>query len=199
METEDRNHYVSWTRSLSAPGAVPSANGICQAHFDERTLLNRLREEVRKRHYSGRTEDAYADWAARFLRFHGNRDPREMGKEQVERFLSYLAIEKDVAASTQNQAFSALLFLYRDVLDMRLEWLDGVVRAKRPKLLPVVLTRDEVHAVFRHLHGENLTAAMLMYGAGLRVLECLELRIKDVDFGYRQITVREGKGKQGPP
>ncbi|MBE0558284.1 MAG: integron integrase, partial [Proteobacteria bacterium] len=116
--------------------------------------------------------------------------------EEVERFLSHLAVEKDVAASTQNQAFSALLFLYRDVLDIRLEWLDGVVRAKRPKRLPVVLTRDEVAAVFRHLHGANLTAAMLMYGAGLRVLECLELRIKDIDFGYRQITVREGKGNK---
>lgn len=159
-------------------------------------VLERLRVAVRKRHYSGRTEDAYADWAARFLRFHGNRDPREMGKEEVERFLSHLAVEKDVAASTQNQAFSALLFLYRDVLDVRLEWLDGVVRAKRPKRLPVVLTRDEVHAVFRHLHGENLTAAMLMYGAGMRVLECLELRVKDVDFGYRQITVRGGKGNK---
>jgi len=119
-----------------------------------------------------------------------------MGKEEVERFLSYLAVEKEVAASTQNQAFSALLFLYRDVLEIRLEWLDGVVRAKRPKRLPVVLTRDEVHAVFRHLHGEILTAAMLMYGAGLRVLECLELRVKDLDFGYRQITVRGGKGNK---
>ena len=171
-------------------------NEARRIRFDGRALLDRLREEVRKRHYSGRTEDAYADWVARFLRFHGNRDPREMGKDEVERFLSHLAVEKDVAASTQNQAFSALLFLYRDVLDIRLEWLDGVVRAKRPKRLPVVLTRDEVAAVFRHLHGANLIAAMLMYGAGLRVLECLELRIKDVDFGYRQITVRGGKGNK---
>jgi integron integrase len=164
--------------------------------FDDKALLDRLRSEVRKRHYSVRTEDAYADWVARFLRFHRNRDPHEMGKEEIERFLSYLAVEKEVAASTQNQAFSALLFLYRDVLDIRLDWLDNVVRAKRPKHLPVVLTRDEVAAVFRHLHGVNLTAAMLMYGAGLRVLECLELRIKDVDFGYRQITVRGGKGNK---
>lgn len=160
------------------------------------SLLARLRAEVRKRHYSDRTEDAYADWVARFLRFHGNRDPRGMGKEEVERFLSHLAVEKDVAASTQNLAFSALLFLYRDVLDIRLDWLDGVVRAKRPKRLPVVLTRGEVAAVLKHLYGGNLIAAVLMYGAGLRLLECLALRIKDIDFGYRQITVREGKGNK---
>jgi integron integrase len=119
-----------------------------------------------------------------------------MGKEEVERFLSHLAVEKDVAASTQNQAFSALLFLYRDVLDIRLDWLDGVVRAKRPMRLPVVLTRGEVAVVLKHLYGGNLTAAMMMYGAGLRLLECLALRIKDIDFGYRQITVREGKGNK---
>ncbi len=159
-------------------------------------LLARLRDEVRKRHYSDRTEDAYADWIARFLRFNSFRDPREMGKEEVERFLSHLAVERDVAASTQNQAFSALLFLYRDVLGITLDWLDGVVRAKRPKRLPVVLTRDEVTAVLRHLSGANLIAAMLMYGAGLRLLECLTLRVKDIDFGYRQITVREGKGNK---
>jgi integron integrase len=119
-----------------------------------------------------------------------------MGKGEVERFLSHLAVEGEVAASTQNQAFSALLFLYRDVLGIKLAWLDGVVRAKRPKLLPVVLTRDEVAAVFRHLSGTNLIAAMLLYGAGLRLLECLTLRVKDIDFGYRQITVREGKGNK---
>jgi integron integrase len=119
-----------------------------------------------------------------------------MGKEEVEQFLSHLAVERDVAASTQNQALSALLFLYRDVLDIKLDWLDGVVRAKRPKTLPVVLTRDEVAAVLGHLSGQNLIAATLLYGSGLRLLECLELRIKDVDFGYRQITVRGGKGNK---
>jgi integrase len=117
-----------------------------------------------------------------------------MGKEEVERFLSYLAIERNVAASTQNQAFSALLFLYRDVLGITLEWLDGVVRAKRPKTLPVVLTKDEVAAVLGHLSGENLIAATLLYGAGLRLLECMELRSKDIDFGYRQIGPGDGNG-----
>jgi integron integrase len=162
----------------------------------EPTLLGRLRNEVRKKHYSVRTADAYADWVGRYLRFHRFRDPLEMGKKEVEQFLSHLAVERDVAASTQNQALSALLFLYRDVLGIKLDWLDGVVRAKRPKLLPVVLTRDEVTAVLKHLSGANLIAAMLMYGAGLRLLECLTLRVKDIDFGYRQITVREGKGKK---
>jgi len=162
----------------------------------ETALLDRLREEVRKRHYSDRTEDAYADWVVRFLRFSGSRDPGEMGKEEIERFLSHLAVDRDVAASTQNQAFSALLFLYRDVLGIRLDWLDGIVRAKRPKLLPVVLTRDEVAEVLKHMSGVNLIAAMLLYGAGLRLLECLALRIKDIDFGYRQISVRQGKGNK---
>jgi len=176
--------------------ASASSVPVSPHRLPEPTLLQRLRNEVRKKHYSGRTEDAYADWAARYLRFHSFRDPRGMGKEEVEQFLSHLAVERDVAASTQNQALSALLFLYRDVLDIKLDWLDGVVRAKRPKTLPLVLTRDEVAAVLGHLSGQNLIAATLLYGSGLRLLECLELRIKDVDFGYRQITVRGGKGNK---
>ena len=175
--------------------SVPSVP-VSPHRLPEPTLLERLRNEVRKKHYSGRTEDAYADWVYRYMRFHDFRDPREMGKDEVERFLSHLAVERDVAASTQNQALSALLFLYRDVLGIKLDWLDGVVRAKRPKLLPVVLNRDEVTAVLRHLSGANLIAAILMYGAGLRLLECMALRVKDIDFGYRQITVREGKGNK---
>ncbi len=141
--------------------ASASSVPVSPHRLPELTLLERLRNEVRKKHYSGRTEDAYADWVARYLRFHSFRDPREMGKEEVEQFLSHLAVERDVAASTQNQALSALLFLYRDVLDIKLAWLDGVVRAKRPKTLPVVLTRDEVAAVLGHLSGENLIAATL--------------------------------------
>ena len=206
METDGWDLHVSGTYTgiddgntadCPAPAgeSVPNPpEPVSRQPFTELVLLDRIRDEVRKRHYSDRTEDAYSNWVERYLRFHRLRDPREMGKEEVERFLSHLAVERDVAASTQNQAFSALLFLYRDVLGIRLEWLDGVVRAKRPKQLPVVLTRDEVAAVIKHLYGENLIACMLMYGAGLRLLECLSLRIKDVDFGYRQIAVREGKG-----
>jgi integrase len=117
-----------------------------------------------------------------------------MGKEEVEGFLSHLAVHQQVAAATQNQALAALLFLYRDVLGVTLEWLDNVVRAKKPVRLPVVLTREEVIAVLSRLHGPNWIAGSLMYGAGLRLLECLQLRVKDIDFGYRQIVVREGKG-----
>ncbi|MEK6697380.1 MAG: integron integrase [Candidatus Deferrimicrobiota bacterium] len=208
MEADGLNLHVTKTytgvhgavgedRVTQAGGRVPDPSEPVAAQRSlESELLRQLRDEVRKRHYSNRTEEAYSDWVVRYLRFHRFRDPRDMGKEEVERFLSHLAVEKDVAASTQNQAFSALLFLYRDVLGITLDWLDGVVRAKRPKLLPVVLTRDEVTAVLRHLSGANLIAAMLMYGAGLRLLECLTLRVKDIDFGYRQITVREGKGNK---
>jgi integron integrase len=187
--------FVDRPSPAGRDGSAPSVP-ILPCRMPEPTLLERLRNEVRKKHYSGRTEDAYADWVGRYLRFHLFRGPLEMGKKEVEEFLSHLAVERDVAASTQNQALSALLFLYRDVLGIKLDWLDGVVRAKRPKLLPVVLTRDEVTAILMHLSGTNLIAAMLMYGAGLRLLECLTLRVKDIDFGYRQITVREGKGNK---
>lgn len=153
-------------------------------------LLDQVREELRKRHYSRRTEEAYLSWIARFLRFHGIRHPLEMGKTDVEAFLSHLATDRKVAASTQNQALSAVLFLYGLVLGRKLIWLDEVVRAKKPRRLPVVLTRLEVQTILMHLHGMKWLATMLMYGAGLRLLECLRLRVKDIDFGYRQIIVR---------
>ena len=162
----------------------------------EPKLHDRVRAELRKRHYSRRTEEAYIGWIRNFIRHHGIRHPREMGKEEVEGFLSHLAVGRKVAAATQNQALAALLFLYRDVLGVTLEWLDNVVRAKKPARLPVVLTRKEVMAVLSRLHGPNRIAGMLMYGAGLRLLECLQLRIKDIDFGYCQIVVREGKGNR---
>lgn len=178
---------------FGCPGnSVPVADVKPDCELPE--ILDRIRNEIRKRHYSRRTEEAYSDWVSRFVCFHRLRSPRSMGKAEVEDFLSDLAVGKNVSASTQNQAMSALLFLYRDVLGIQLEWLDAVVRAKRPQRLPVVLTREEVSAMFRHLAGTNLIAAMLLYGAGLRLMECLQLRIKDIDFGYRQITVRQGKG-----
>lgn len=137
----------------------------------EPKLLDRVRAELRKRHYSRRTEEAYIGWIRNFIRHHGIRHPRDMGKEEVEGFLSHPAVGKKVAAATQNQALAALLFLYRDVLGITLEWLDHVVRAKKPVRLPVVLTRKEVMAVLSRLHGPNRIAGMLMYGAGLRLLE----------------------------
>jgi len=157
-------------------------------------LLDRVREAIRARHYSRRTEDTYVAWIRRYIFFHGKRHPAEMGAPEITRFLTSLAVEGRVAASTQNQALSALLFLYRDVLEVDLPWLDGVVRAKRPARLPVVLTREEVRAVLHRLKGAPRLMACLLYGAGLRVLECCRLRVQDVDFGSGQIVVRGGKG-----
>jgi integron integrase len=157
-------------------------------------LLDRLREKIRLKHYSIRTEEAYADWVRRFVVFHGRRHPAEMGAAEVEAFLTHLAVEGGVAASTQNQAKSALLFLYKEVLGVELPWLDGVASAKAPKRLPVVLTRDEVRAALDRTEGTPGLMLRLIYGTGVRVMECLRLRMKDVDFARREIVVREGKG-----
>jgi integron integrase len=157
-------------------------------------LFDRVREAARVRHYSRRTESAYLAWIRRFIFFHGKRHPAEMGAPEITKFLSSLAVEGNVAASTQNQALSALLFLYRDVLEQDLPWLDDVVRAKRPARIPVVLTRDEVRTLLLQMHGVPRLMAMLLYGAGLRLLECAHLRVKDVDFARSQLVVRSGKG-----
>lgn len=157
-------------------------------------LLDRVRYAMRARHYSRRTEKSYVAWIRRYVLFHGKRHPAEMGAGELTQYLSSLAVDGNVAASTQNQALSALLFLYREVLRQDLPWLDDVVRAKRPVRLPVVLTRDEVRAVIRQLRGTPRLMAILMYGSGLRLLECARLRVKDVDFGRHQIVVRAGKG-----
>jgi integron integrase len=157
-------------------------------------LFDRVREAARVRHYSRRTESAYWAWIRRFIFFHGKRHPAEMGAPEITKFLNSLAVEGNVAASTQNQALSALLFLYRDVLEQDLPWLDDVVRAKRPARLPVVLTRDEVRTLLLQMHGVPRLMAMLLYGAGLRLLECAHLRVKDVDFARNQLVVRSGKG-----
>jgi integron integrase len=157
-------------------------------------LLERVREAIRTRHYSRRTEKAYLGWIRRFIYFHDKRHPTEMGGEEIARFLSSLAVEAKVSASTQNQALNALLFLYREVLDLNFPALEGVVRAKVPRRLPVVLTREEVRAVLQQLRGKSRLMATLLYGAGLRLLECARLRDKDIDFKCNQIVVRGGKG-----
>ena len=144
----------------------------------------------RFRHYNIRTEQTYLGWIRRFILFHKKRHPRDMGAPEVERFLSALATEHNVAASTQNQALSAILFLYREVLEIELPWLDGVKRAKRPQRLPVVLTREETRSVLAHLQGHNALMASLLYGAGLRLMECVRLRVKDIEIERRQIVVR---------
>ncbi len=159
-------------------------------------LLDRVRLAMRAHHYSPRTEEAYVAWIKRYIFFHAKRHPSEMGAEEVTRFLSSLALDGRVAASTQNQALSALLLLYREVLQQDLPWLEGIIRAKRPIRLPVVLTREEVQAVMTHLRGTPKLMATLLYGAGLRLLECAQLRVKDVDFGVNHILVRDGKGQK---
>ena len=160
----------------------------------EKKLLEQMRDVMRVKHYSLRTERSYCDWVERFIRFHRMRHPREMGEEEVGAFLTDLARRLDVAPSTQNQALSALLFLYKQVLKEEIGWLGNVERAKKPARLPVVLTRDEVHKLFVHLHGTSRLMAGLLYGSGLRLMECVRLRVKDVDFGYARVMVRDGKG-----
>lgn len=157
-------------------------------------LLDQVRGVIRRKHYSLRTEQAYCDWIRRFILFHDKRHPSEMAESEITNFLTHLATQSNVAASTQNQALSALLFLYKEVLKREIGWLDGVERAKKPVRLPVVLTRDEVHNIFLHLRGTPRLMASLLYGSGLRLMECVRLRVKDVDLGYLRITVREGKG-----
>jgi integron integrase len=157
-------------------------------------LLDQVREAIRMRHYSIRTEEAYISWIKRFILFHGKRHPLEMGEDEITRFLSALAVHRQVSASTQNQALCALVFLYRHVLGQNLGWLEDVVRAKRPQRLPVVLTRAEVKALLGALDGVHWIMASLLYGAGLRLLECLRLRVKDIDFASHQILLRDGKG-----
>lgn len=166
--------------------------------FDDRKprLLDQVRELIRVRHYSIRTEQAYLQWIRRFIAFHRSTHPRDMGAEEVSAFLSHLALERNVAASTQNQALNAILFLYRDVMKVQLPWLDDVQRAKKPQRLPVVLTRDEVRALLAHMQGTTWLMAALIYGGGLRLLECLRLRVKDVDFQYGQLVIRDAKGQK---
>ena len=157
-------------------------------------LLDQVREEIRSRYYSRRTEEAYVHWVKRFVYFSGRRHPRELGEAEVTAFLSHLAVERNVAAGTQNQAMSALLFLYKHVLQLDLAWLANIQRASRLPRLPAVLSRAEVEQVLQPLQGTRWLIASLLYGSGLRVLECLRLRVKDIDFSYRQILVRDGKG-----
>jgi integron integrase len=159
-----------------------------------RRLLDQVRQAARLRHYSPRTERTYVRWIHRFILFHDKRHPAELGGDEVARFLSWLAEERHVSASTQTQALSALLFLYRAVLSLELPWMTEVVRAPARRRLPVVLTRDEVRAVTRRMQGVERLLVMLLYGSGLRLLEALRLRVKDVDFDQDQIMVRSGKG-----
>jgi integron integrase len=159
-------------------------------------LLDRVREAIRTRHYSPRTEQAYVHWIRRYIFFHNLRHPTDMGQPELNAFLSHLAVKERVSASTQTQALSALVFLYRHVLDRDVGLLEGVVRARRPGRVPVVLTRAEVRRLLAHLDGAVLLVCTLLYGSGLRLLECLRLRVKDIDLERSEITVRDGKGQK---
>ena len=179
---------VAWTADRVCEGGIAPA--------PPPRLLDRVRAAIRARHYSQRTEKAYVHWIRRYILFHGKRHPETLGAAEIESFLSALAVQGKVAASTQNQALAALLFLYRAVLRMDLPWIDGIVRAKSPGRLPTVLSRDEVALVLGQMRNVPLVMATLLYGAGLRLLECARLRVKDVDFARRQIVVRSGKGNR---
>lgn len=157
-------------------------------------LLDLVRDRIRLKHYSIRTEASYVQWIRRFILFHNKQHPREMGAPEVEAFLTHLAVAGDVSASTQNQALSALLFLYREVLGVDLPWLDSMTRAKRPQRLPVVLTREEVRAILAEMTGVYGLLARLLYGTGMRLMEVIRLRVKDVEFARGEIVVRDGKG-----
>ena len=159
-------------------------------------LLQVVRDRIRAKHYSYRTEHAYVGWIRRFVLFNGKRHPRDMGAVEVESFLTHLAVEQRVSASTQNQALGSILFFYREVLNQDLPWIENVVRARRSTHLPVVLARREVQALLAQIEPQFHLIGQLLYGSGLRLMEALRLRVKDVDFDYSQVVVRDGKGQK---
>ncbi|MGH7301996.1 MAG: integron integrase [Candidatus Rokuibacteriota bacterium] len=178
----------------SPSGPRPVLRAVTPAGPPPPRFLDSVRQALQTRHYSRRTEKTYVAWIRRYILFHHKRHPAEMGASEVTQFLTALAVERKVAASTQNQALGALLFLYREVLQQNLPWLDDLVRARRPQHVPVVMTREEVRAVLQHLDGIPRLLALLFYGAGLRLLEGARLRVQDVDFAANLIVVRDGKG-----
>jgi integron integrase len=181
---------------LKAPNQPAQGAGqLCSpSSASKPKLIDQVRDAIRMRHYSPKTEDSYVHWIKRFIFFHDKRHPAEMGEKEIAQFLSSLASELHVSASTQNQALNAVLFLYRDVLRKEIGYIDGVVRAKRPHRLPVVLTRQEVKSILGILDHSDWLMVVLLYGAGLRLMECLHLRVKDIDFTSNQIVIRAGKG-----
>lgn len=194
-----RAHEVKTEPESSTSYASPGESGTLLLADPPATkspprLLQCVRNACRARHYSPRTEQAYVMWARRFVTFHGMRHPRTMGADEVREFLTYLAVERGVSASTQSQALSAILFLFGEVLGMDIGWVSDIERSKKPKKLPVVLSKEEVKEILRRMRGAPLLMASLLYGAGLRLSECMSLRVKDVDFDRGYIFVRAGKG-----
>ncbi len=182
---------TSFTLPLSPMGNVQQFPALASRR--PRRLMDRVRSEIQVRHYSIRTEEAYTSWIRRYIQFH-RRHPRELDGDDLNRFLTDLAVEGRVAVSTQRQALSAILFLYRHVLKIQLDWLDDLVRARQPRRLPAVLSRDEVTAILSHLQGTAELVVLLLYGTGMRILECLRLRVQDLDFDLGHITIRNPKG-----
>ena len=176
---------MEYSKTIPSPSSAPKPR-----------LLDQVRQAIRTRQYSYKTEKAYVGWIKRFIFFHDKRHPAEMGEAEIARFLSSLATDRRVSASTQNQALNALLFLYHQVLFKNVGYVHGVVRARRPRRLPVVLTREEVRSILGQLQGPDWIMTMLLYGAGLRLMECLRLRVKDIDFATNQIVIRDGKGQK---
>ena len=187
-------NIITSNRTSPAPGRAVSPLSAGVPDCPKPKLLDQLRESLRSRHYSRRTEQTYCQWVKRFIFFHHVRHPAEMAEPEMNQFLTHLAVKEHVSASTQNQALSALLFLYRYVLNREIGDLGEVIRARKPIRVPIVMTREEVKAVLNHLTGDKWLMASLMYGAGLRLMECLRLRVQDVDFGRNEITIRDGKG-----
>lgn len=181
--------YTPIPEGVTGLGDMAGASGASPPR-----LLDQVRARMRVRHYSKRTEQAYLGWIRRFILANGRRHPRDMGGPEVEAFLTQLATTGKVAAGTQNQALSALLFLYREILGVDLPWMENVIRAKRPRRIPTVLSREEVDRLLAGLDGQQWLMAALLYGTGMRLMECLRLRVKDVDFARKEIVVRDGKG-----
>lgn len=194
METSHTRFPVNRTLAVIDGGKNLGVGTSTPQTYQKPKLLDQVRQAIRTRHYSYMTEKAYVHWIKRFIFFHNKRHPNEMGEPEIGRFLSSLATDFHVSASTQNQALNALLFLYREILKKDIGYVNGIVRAKRPHRLPVVLMRQEVRSILRCLDGLNWIMAMLLYGAGLRLMECLRLRVKDIDFTGNQLVVRAGKG-----
>lgn len=178
------------------PTVPPTLRGSVSAIAPKRKLLDQVRQAIRTRHLSRNTEEAYVGWIRRFIFYHNKRHPSEMGEAEIGQFLSSLATEARVSSSTQNQVFNALIFLYREILEKKIEMVQGVVRAKRPMRVPVVLTREEVKSLLSLLVGIDRIMATLLYGSGLRLMECACLRVKDIDFSMNEIVVRAGKGNK---
>ncbi len=194
MENSKVRSLVDYRVKATSLSGQPAMNSSLLSVTPKPKFLDQVRQAIRTRHYSPRTEETYVGWIKRFIFFHGKRHPAEMAEPEIARFLSSLATDRHVSASTQNQALNALLFLYHEVLGKEVGYVNGVVRAKQPHRLPVVLTREEVRSILGQLQGLDWIMAMLLYGAGLRLMECLRLRVKDIDFSRGEIRVRSGKG-----